>query len=47
MWNSHDAGYHTAHIGKWRLGGVQGTHPLDQGFDESLYMTGMLYLSES
>ncbi len=41
-----EAGYYTAHIGKWHLGGVQGMHPLDQGFDESLYMTGMLYLPE-
>lgn len=40
------AGYYTAHIGKWHLGGVEGMHPLDQGFDESLYMTGMLYLPE-
>jgi len=41
-----DAGYHTAHIGKWHLGAVDGMHPLDQGFDESLYMSGMLYLPE-
>lgn len=40
------AGYYTAHIGKWHLGGTNGMHPLDQGFDESLYMAGMLYLPE-
>lgn len=40
------AGYYTAHIGKWHLGAVNGMHPLDQGFDESLYMSGMLYLPE-
>lgn len=40
------AGYHTGHIGKWHLGGGGGTHPLDQGFDESLYMAGTLYLPE-
>jgi uncharacterized sulfatase len=41
-----DAGYHTAHIGKWHLGGTEALHPLGQGFDESLYMEGMLYLPE-
>lgn len=40
------AGYYTAHIGKWHLGAVNGMHPLDQGFDDSLYMSGMLYLPE-
>ncbi|MEM1435929.1 MAG: sulfatase-like hydrolase/transferase [Pseudomonadota bacterium] len=39
-------GYRTAHIGKWHLGANNGMHPLDQGFDESLYMSGMLYLPE-
>lgn len=39
-----EAGYYTAHIGKWHLGAVNGMHPLDQGFDQSLYMSGMLYL---
>ncbi len=41
-----DAGYYTAHIGKWHLGAAPGTRPEDQGFDDSLYMTGMLYLPE-
>lgn len=38
------AGYHTAHIGKWHLGAVDGMRPEDQGFDNSLYMAGMSYL---
>jgi arylsulfatase A-like enzyme len=29
-------GYHTLHFGKWHLGGVKGSRPEDQGFDESL-----------
>jgi len=34
-------GYHTIHLGKWHLGGVKGTRPEDQGFDESLgFMAG-------
>jgi arylsulfatase A-like enzyme len=37
-------GYHTAHIGKWHLGGKAGMRPRDQGFDESLNMAGTLYL---
>ena len=37
------AGYHTAHIGKWHLGSTNGMHPTEQGFDESLYMSGILY----
>lgn len=41
-----DAGYYTAHIGKWHLGGSRGMRPEDQGFDDSLYMAGMLYLPE-
>ncbi len=40
------AGYYTAHIGKWHLGGTNGMRPEDQGFDDSLYMRGMLYLPE-
>jgi len=41
-----DAGYYTAHIGKWHLGSTNGMRPEDQGFDDSLYMRGMLYLPE-
>ncbi len=41
-----DAGYYTAHIGKWHLGAEGGMRPEDQGFDDSLYMEGMLYLPE-
>ncbi len=37
-------GYYTAHIGKWHLGSLQGMRPEDQGFDDSLYMAGTLYL---
>ncbi|MYD99058.1 MAG: sulfatase-like hydrolase/transferase [Gammaproteobacteria bacterium] len=37
-------GYRTLHIGKWHLGGLAGSRPQDQGFDESLYMSGGLYL---
>ena len=40
------AGYHTVHIGKWHLGGTNGSRPEDQGFDESLYLSGILYLPE-
>lgn len=39
-------GYYTAHIGKWHLGGTNGMRPEDQGFDDSLYMGGLLYLPE-
>lgn len=30
-----DAGYSTAHIGKWHLGIHEGSRPMDQGFDET------------
>ena len=39
-------GYHNVHIGKWHLGSVGDMRPEHQGFDESLYMAGMLYLPE-
>jgi len=38
-----DAGYHTVHMGKWHLGDVSGSTPNDQGFDESLDLSGLLY----
>jgi len=41
-----DSGYYTAHIGKWHLGGTNGMRPEDQGFDDSLYMSGVFYLPE-
>ena len=41
-----DAGYYTAHIGKWHLGAEPGLRPGDQGFDDSLYMAGTFYLPE-
>jgi uncharacterized sulfatase len=40
------AGYQTAHIGKWHLGGSGDMRPERQGFDESLYMSSGLYLPE-
>ena len=42
-----DKGYYTAHIGKWHLGQMEGSHPIDQGFDDSLAMKGTLYLPEN
>ena len=39
-------GYHNVHIGKWHLGSTGDMRPEHQGFDESLYMAGMLYLPE-
>ena len=42
-----EAGYYTAHVGKWHLGRVDGSHPIDQGFDDSLLMEGGLYLPEN
>ena len=41
-----DAGYYTAHIGKWHLGRGQVFAPLSQGFDESLMMASGLFLPE-
>ncbi len=41
-----DAGYRSAHIGKWHLGAEPGMRPEDQGFDASLYMAGVAYLPE-
>lgn len=41
-----DAGYHTAHIGKWHLGNAEGMAPQDQGFAESLLMASGMYLPE-
>jgi len=38
------AGYRTLHIGKWHLGAVGDSRPERQGFDESLFMSGGLYL---
>ncbi|MEM9406905.1 MAG: sulfatase-like hydrolase/transferase [Acidobacteriota bacterium] len=39
-----EAGYQTAHIGKWHLGLDNGMAAHDQGFDESLLMASGLYL---
>ncbi|MDZ4371837.1 MAG: sulfatase-like hydrolase/transferase [Phenylobacterium sp.] len=39
-------GYHTAHIGKWHLGGGPQFGANAQGFDESLLMASGLYLPE-
>lgn len=41
-----ERGYHNVHIGKWHLGSTGDMRPEHQGFDESLYMAGMLYLPE-
>jgi arylsulfatase A-like enzyme len=43
-----DRGYHTMHFGKWHLGGVSGSRPEQQGFDESLgFIAGAsMYLPE-
>lgn len=37
------AGYHSVLVGKWHLGGSQGSDPVSQGFDESLELAGLLY----
>ena len=42
-----DAGYYTAHIGKWHLGRGPNFAPLTQGFDESLMMASGLFLPEN
>ncbi|NCF75577.1 MAG: sulfatase-like hydrolase/transferase, partial [Proteobacteria bacterium] len=41
-----ERGYHNVHIGKWHLGSTGDGRPEHQGFDESLYMAGLLYLPE-
>jgi uncharacterized sulfatase len=41
-----ERGYHNVHIGKWHLGSTGDMRPEHQGFDESLYMAGLLYLPE-
>lgn len=40
------AGYYTAHIGKWHLGSVGDMRPEKQGFDDSLNLAGTLFLPE-
>jgi uncharacterized sulfatase len=40
------AGYYTAHIGKWHLGSVGDMVPEKQGFDDSLNLAGTLFLPE-
>ena len=42
-----DAGYYTAHIGKWHLGITNGMDPQSQGFVDSLSLAGSSYLSEN
>ena len=41
-----DSGYYTAHIGKWHLGSEGDMAPNQQGFDDSLELSGLLYLPE-
>ncbi|MEO1014768.1 MAG: sulfatase [Pseudomonadota bacterium] len=41
-----DAGYYTAHIGKWHLGRHAQFSPNAQGFDDSLLMASGLFLPE-
>lgn len=41
-----DKGYHTVHIGKWHLG-YNEMGPNAQGFDETLHMDNMFYLTKN
>jgi len=41
-----DAGYYTAHVGKWHLGQANGMDPQSQGFKDSLSLIGPLYAPE-
>ena len=41
-----EAGYYTAHIGKWHIGRTNGSSAIEQGFDDSLLMASGLYLPE-
>ena len=41
-----DAGYYTAHIGKWHLGRANGMAPHEQGFEHSLLMASGKYLPD-
>jgi len=36
-------GYHSVLLGKWHLGGANGSDPISHGFDESLELAGLLY----
>ncbi len=42
-----EAGYYTAHIGKWHLGEVAPYTPINRGFDDSLTLSGASYLPEN
>ena len=42
-----EAGYYTAHIGKWHLGRGPKFAPLTQGFDESLMMASGLFMPKN
>lgn len=42
-----DAGYHTAHIGKWHTGSGPEFGPNAQGFDEALIMASGMHLPEN
>lgn len=41
-----DAGYHTAHIGKWHLGRDTRFRPENRGFDETLTKEGLMFAHE-